>query len=102
VPNLLYRRQRNPVRQVFSRVHNRYHPNPSEMGSAMFPYAITAYRLTEHRTAGGTSLWVPYLSSLRPEMFCEVSPELATERGLAHGGWATIVAARAAIEAGSW
>jgi formate dehydrogenase major subunit len=34
-----------------------------------------------------------------PEFFCEVSPELATERGLEHGGWATIVSARTAIEA---
>ena len=36
---------------------------------------------------------VPYLSELQPEMFCEVSPELAAERGLEHGGWATIVTA---------
>jgi formate dehydrogenase major subunit len=28
-----------------------------------------------------------------------VSPELARERGLAHGGWATLVTARAEIEA---
>ena len=27
-------------------------------------------------------------------MFCEVCPELAAERGLEHGGWATIVTAR--------
>jgi formate dehydrogenase major subunit len=32
-------------------------------------------------------------------MFCEVSPELAAERGLEHRGWATIVTARGAIEA---
>jgi formate dehydrogenase major subunit len=32
-------------------------------------------------------------------MFCEVSPALAAERGLEHGGWATIVTARAGIEA---
>jgi formate dehydrogenase major subunit len=32
-------------------------------------------------------------------MFCEVSPDLATERDLEHGGYATIVSARAAIEA---
>jgi formate dehydrogenase major subunit len=99
VPNLLYSQQRNPVRQVFSREVNRYHPGPSEPGSSVFPYAITTYRLTEHHTAGGMSRWVPYLSELQPEMFCEVSPELARERGLEHGGWATIVTARAAIEA---
>jgi formate dehydrogenase major subunit len=32
-------------------------------------------------------------------MFCEVSPELAAEAGLVHGGWATVYSARAAIEA---
>jgi formate dehydrogenase major subunit len=32
-------------------------------------------------------------------MFCEVSPELAAERGLKNGGWATIRTARAEIEA---
>ena len=60
---------------------------------------MTSYRVTEHHTAGGMSRWLPYLSELQPEMFCEVSPELAAERGLEHGGWATIVSARTAIEA---
>jgi formate dehydrogenase major subunit len=60
---------------------------------------MTTYRLTEHHTAGGMSRTVPYLSELQPEMFCEVSPELAAARGLEHGGWATIVSSRAAIEA---
>jgi formate dehydrogenase major subunit len=32
-------------------------------------------------------------------MFVEVHPDLARERGLEHGGWATIVSPRAAIEA---
>ena len=40
-----------------------------------------------------------YLSELQPEFFCEVSPELAAERGLEHGGWATIVSASTAVEA---
>ncbi|MHB8505786.1 MAG: molybdopterin dinucleotide binding domain-containing protein, partial [Acidimicrobiales bacterium] len=43
--------------------------------------------------------WLPYLAELQPEMFCEVSPALAAERGLRHGGWATVVTARSAIEA---
>jgi formate dehydrogenase major subunit len=42
---------------------------------------------------------VPYLAELQPEFFCEVSPQLAAERGLEHGGWATIVTARNAVEA---
>ena len=97
--NALYRQQRNPVRQVFSRRHNRYQPSAGEPGTDVFPYVTTTYRLTEHHTAGGMSRWLPYLSELQPEMFCEVSPELASERGLEHLGWATIVTARNAIEA---
>jgi len=42
---------------------------------------------------------LPYLAELQPEFFCEVSPELAAERGLENGGWATIVTARAEVEA---
>jgi formate dehydrogenase major subunit len=98
-PNLLYGQQRNPVRQVFGGRHNRYQPSGDEPGSKVYPYVATTYRLTEHHTAGGMSRWLPYLAELQPAMFCEVSPELAAERGLRHLGWATIVTARNAIEA---
>lgn len=93
--NPLYGQQENPARQVFGGPHNRYNPARSEV----YPYVFTTYRLTEHHTAGGMSRSLAYLSELQPEFFCEVSPELATERGLEHLGWATIVSARAAIEA---
>jgi formate dehydrogenase major subunit len=65
----------------------------------VFPYVATTYRIAEHHTAGGMSRWQPYLAELAPEFFCEVSPELAAERGLTHAGWATIVSARAVVEA---
>jgi formate dehydrogenase major subunit len=55
--------------------------------------------LTEHHTAGGMTRWLSWLSELQPEMFCEVSPELAAENGLRNGGWATITTARGEIEA---
>ncbi|NYH87153.1 formate dehydrogenase major subunit [Actinopolymorpha cephalotaxi] len=99
VANPLYGQQGNPVRQRYPRRHNRYNPSGTEPGSAVFPYVFTTYRLTEHHTAGGMSRTLPYLSELQPEFFCEVSPELARERGLTHLGWATIVSARTAIEA---
>ncbi|TVT09954.1 molybdopterin-dependent oxidoreductase [Amycolatopsis bartoniae] len=97
--NLLYPQQRNPVRQVLPHEHNRFQPSGTEPGAEVFPFVLTTYRLTEHHTAGGMSRWQPYLAELQPELFCEISPELARERGLEHLGWATIVTARAAIEA---
>ncbi len=67
--------------------------------TATFPFIVTTYRLTEHHTAGAMSRTLGRLAELQPELFCEVSPALARERGLENGGWATIVTARAAIEA---
>jgi formate dehydrogenase major subunit len=98
-PNPLYAQQQNPTRQVFHRPENPYHPADGEQGADVFPFVLSTYRLTEHHTAGGMSRTVPYLAELQPEFFCEVSPELATERGLEHGGWATIISARQAVEA---
>ena len=97
--NPLYRQQRNPVREVIKHPLNPLQPSGSEPGSDVFPYVATTYRLTEHHTAGGMSRTLPYLAELQPEFFCEVSPELAAERGLEHTGWATIITARAAVEA---
>jgi formate dehydrogenase major subunit len=93
--NPLYSQRSNPRRQQFPRPENPYNPP----GSDAYPYVATTYRLTEHHTAGGMTRTVPYLSELQPAMFCEVSPELAKEAGLEHGGWATIFSARTAIEA---
>ena len=69
------------------------------VSSPDYPYVGTTYRLTEHHTAGGMSRFVQYLSELQPQMFVEVHPELAAEKGLHHKGWATISSPRGAIEA---
>jgi len=96
IKNPLYGQQCNPERMEWFRDDNPYH-RPFE--DPRFPYVITTYRLTEHHTAGGMTRWLSWLSELQPEMFCEVSPELAQERGLKNGGWATIRTMRAEIEA---
>jgi formate dehydrogenase major subunit len=97
--NLLYGQQNNPVRQIIANRDSLLEPSGDQPGSAVYPYVISTHRLTEHHTAGGMSRFLPYLAELQPEMFCEVSPELAAERGLEHMGWATIISARNAIEA---
>jgi formate dehydrogenase major subunit len=93
VGNRLYGQRSNPARQTWK------HEDPySPPESDEFPYVATTYRLTEHHTAGGMSRFLPYLAELQPQMFVEVHPELARERGLTHGGWATVMTPRAAIE----
>jgi formate dehydrogenase major subunit len=97
-PNVVYGQQHNPVRQIIRHPENRYQPSGDQPGADMFPFVTTTYRLTEHHTAGGMSRFLPYLSELQPAFFCEVSPQLARERGLENLGWATIITARNAIE----
>ncbi len=100
VENLLYPNvQANPARQQFPRKFNEYNPSPSNENHNVFPFVLHTYRLTEHHTAGGMSRTVPHLSELQPELFCEVSPQLAQMRGLVHGQWATIWTMRAVVEA---
>ena len=99
VANPVYGQQRNPARLVYPRKDNLWSPSGDEPGSDVYPFVFTTYRLTEHHTAGGMSRWLPYLSELQPEMFCEVSPELAEQQGLVNGEWATLISARSAIEA---
>jgi len=97
--NAFYGQQGNPTRKVYGRSDNPSNPSPPESFSGVFPYILTTARLTEHHTAGGMSRTLPYLSELQPELFVEVSEELAAERGLAHMEWAHIVTSRAVIEA---
>ncbi|MDO5682183.1 MAG: molybdopterin dinucleotide binding domain-containing protein, partial [Propionibacteriaceae bacterium] len=97
VTNPLYGIQANPTKELFPRPDNRL--VQGDQATETYPFIFTTYRLTEHHTAGGMSRFLPYLAELQPEMFCEISPELAEERGLVNGGWATLISPRAAIEA---
>jgi formate dehydrogenase major subunit len=64
-----------------------------------FPYVLSTYRLTEHHTAGGMTRTLSHLSELQPELFCEISPQLAGELGIENGQFVTVTTPRAIIEA---
>jgi len=97
--NPLYGQQSNPARKQLHHRLSPFNPTAGHTGADAYPYVLTTFRLTEHHTAGGMTRTVPYLAEVQPEMFCEVAPALAVERGLQNGGWATIITARTAIEA---
>ncbi len=96
VSNALYSQNTDPAADKKERPDNPYATSP---GDPRFPYVLTTYRLTEHHTAGGMTRTLSHLAELQPELFTEVSPELADEIGLEHRGWATISTARGTIEA---
>jgi formate dehydrogenase major subunit len=93
VHNPMYLQQYDPAVRKFDRPDNPYNlpqdPN--------YPHVVTTYRLTEHHTSGAMSRWVPWLSELQPELFAEISPELAGEKGVENLGWVTIKTSRGKI-----
>lgn len=94
--NPLYRQQTNPPAKKRERPDNPYAREPHD---SRYPFVLMTYRLTEHHTAGGMSRQLSHLAELQPELFTEVSPELAAERGLIHGEDAIITTPRASIHA---
>jgi formate dehydrogenase major subunit len=95
VHNALYSRDTNPVVNWFTRQDNRFAPP----GDPRFPFVLTTYRLTEHHTAGGMSRFLSHLAELQPELFAEMSPELARELKIDNGDYISVVSLRGAIEA---
>ncbi len=96
VGNLLYPRvPSSPTVRTLEGPHNRLAHAPSDE----FPVAAFTFRLTEHYLSGPMSRFNGWLSELQPEMFVELSPELAAERGIKHGGWLTVRSPRGRIEA---
>ena len=94
--NPLYGQQSDPAAAKKERAEN---PYAQEVGDPLYPFVLTTYRLTEHHTAGGMSRTLGHLAELQPELFTEVSPELAHEIGLQHGDWATITTPRGSVQA---
>ena len=96
VQNAVYAQQTNPAADAKERIDNAYADSP---GDPRYPHVLTTYRLTEHHTAGGMSRTLSHLAELQPELFCEISPELAAEVGAANGGFVTITTPRGSIDA---
>ena len=96
IENRIYpAQQKNPAADPKKRHDNPYANSPD----IRFPYILTTYRLTEHHTAGGMTRTLSHLAELQPQLFAEISPDLAAEIEVANGQWITISTARASIQA---
>ncbi len=64
-----------------------------------YPLVGTTYRVSEHWQTGAMTRNVPWLVEMQPEMFVEMSPELAAERNIKNGERVIVESSRGAIEA---
>jgi len=95
IENPLYEWQNSPVARYYQRAGNEL----AAIGDPRYPYIGVTFRVTEHHTAGGMSRWSTWLAELQPEMWVELSPELARERGIKNRDFVIVRSPRGAIEA---
>jgi formate dehydrogenase major subunit len=89
--------QNNPVIKVFNTDADQ------DVGDKVgtpeeFPIVCTTYRLTEHWQTGTMSRTLPWLAETQPEMFLEISKELAEEKGISNGEQIVVRSARGEIQ----
>ena len=64
-----------------------------------YPIVLTTYSMTEHWCGGGETRNVPNLLEAEPQLYVEMSPELAKEKGIANGDGVIVESARGKVEA---
>jgi len=64
-----------------------------------YPYVGTTYRVTEHWQTGLMTRTQPWLLELQPQVFVEMSPQLAELKGIKNGERVRVKSARGALEA---
>ena len=95
IKNPLYKQQSSPVLKLWRHDQNVAVPP----GDPEYPHVLSTYRLTEHHLSGVMSRWLPWLAELQPELFVELSPELAAEESIENLDWVTIATPRGRIRA---
>ncbi|EPR37315.1 formate dehydrogenase, alpha subunit [Desulfovibrio sp. X2] len=62
-----------------------------------YPFVGTTYRVTEHWQTGVMTRHTPWLLEAEPQMFCEMSEELAKMRGIKNGDKVTVDCERGSL-----
>ncbi len=95
VKNELSSKQTNPAVKIWGADKDTL----TKFGDKVCPIIATTYRVTEHWQAGSMSRNLPWLAELMPEMFVEISEELAERKKIENGEWVKVASARGEVMA---
>jgi len=92
--NLMSAQLNNPAIKIFK-------SDLDKVASAdpKFPIVCSTYTVTEHWCSGSMTRWQPWLLEAQPELFVEISPELAKEVGVKNGELVKVASIRGQVEA---
>jgi len=92
--NLMSNQRINPVIKIFEGDLDKFATcNPK------YPFVCSTYRVTEHWQTGVLTRWLPWLIEAEPQMFCEMSLELAKLKEIKNGDKVTVETSRGKLEA---
>ncbi len=95
VKNPLSPVQSNPAAKIWPAEVDKLAP----VGSPEYPFICSTYRISEQWHSGTITRNLPWLCELMPNLFAEISPELAQAKGIRNGDKVTIATPRGKIEA---
>ena len=97
--NLMSSQMFNPTARIFGEAGVGAGADKYLSCDPRFPLVCTTYRVTEHWQTGVMTRWTPWLIELEPQMFVEMSKELAKEREIRNGERVVVKSARGEVEA---
>jgi formate dehydrogenase major subunit len=92
--NILSRQLINPTAPIYDTDADAY-----RTCDPRYPFVGTTYRVSEHWQTGIMTRWQPWLLETQPQLFVEMSPELATLRGVENGEKVIVESARGRVKA---
>jgi formate dehydrogenase major subunit len=92
--NLMSSQRNNPAVKLYHSDMDKYAQHDPK-----FPIVCSTYTITEHWCSGSSTRWQPWLLEAQPELFVEISEELAKELGVKKGDRVKVTSVRGEVEA---
>lgn len=88
--------QNDPMAKIFSDSPN---DKLAPLGDKKYPIIAGTSRVTEHFQSGTMTRNMPWLVEMQPNMFVEMSKDLADRKGISNGDWVKVTSIRGETEA---
>ena len=90
--NILSSQMNSPIIKIFTKECDKY-----AGCDPRYPFVMTTYTSTEHWCTGGITRWQSWLTEAQPQVYVEISEELAKIKGIKNGEKVKVESARGSL-----